>query len=116
MHAKARYSTIVRSLTSRNLFRSLNASKRNYPEAMLEKSRYSEVKRKLNANNLHTHKINNEGANRHVYPRANISYHEGNRSQRAIAERIIICKRILVTGMCGNGQRNQKAVLRYVTK
>src|SRR5437016_12133270 len=106
MHAKARYSTIVRSLTSRNLFRPSNASKRNYLEAILEKSRYSEVKRELSANSLYTHRTNNEGANRYVYPRADISCHEGNRSQRAMAERITTYKRILVTGICGNGQRN----------
>ena len=116
MHAKARYNIIVRSLTSRNLFRPSNASKRNYPEAMLEKSRHSEVERELSANSLHTHRTNNEGANRHVCPRADTSCHEGNRSQRAMAERITTCERILVTGMCGNGQRNQKAILRYVTK
>src|SRR5438045_9048790 len=81
IHAKARYSIIVRLLTSRNLFRPSNASKRNYPEAILEKSRYSEVKREPSANRLHTHRTNKEGANRHVYPRADRRCHEENRTQ-----------------------------------
>ena len=63
MYAKARYSTIVRLLTSRNLFRPSNTSKYNYPEAMLEKSRHSEVKRELSTNSLYIYRINNKGAN-----------------------------------------------------
>ena len=67
MHAKARYSTIVRSLTSRNLFRPSNASKRNYLKAILEKNRYSEIKKEFSANSLYIYKTNNEKINRYIY-------------------------------------------------
>ena len=116
MHTKAGYCTIVRPPTSRNLLRSPNASERNHPEAMLEKSRYSEVERTFSTNSLHIHRANNKGVNRHVCLRADTSCHEGNRGQRSIAERITICERILVTRVCGSSQRNQKTVLRYVAK
>ena len=67
MHIKTKYNIIVRLFINRNLFKSLNVNKRNYLKAILEKNRYLEIKKKLNANNLYIYKINNEKINRYIY-------------------------------------------------
>ena len=80
IYIKIKYNIIIKLFINRNLFRPLNVNKRNYLETILEKSKYSEVKKEFSANNLYIYKINNKKVNWYIYLRVNINYHEENRS------------------------------------